>query len=190
MEYTKLAPKAVKGWRISRGIGLFAGLLVCCGLRVTAGFIPMVRDNTWTVTLVLALLLLYKLAGLFLYPVIEYRQWGYFITEDKVDIRHGIYFITNTIIPIIRIQHITVKQGPVNRKLGLYDVEISLASESFSIPCLTKESADEIAENLKERLYTRLEDRKPGESFPGESKLEKNSRKIERPEHGSKEAEQ
>lgn len=159
MEYIKLAPKAVKGWRISRAIGLFAALAVSIGLRAAAGLIPVVRDDTWIVTLVLALFLIYKVIGLFVYPAIEYRQWGYYITEDKVDIRHGIYFITNTIIPIIRIQHITVQQGPISRRLGLYDVEISLASQSFTIPCLTKGAADEIAENLKVKLYTRLKTR-------------------------------
>ena len=169
MEYTKLSPKAVKGWRIGRGIGLFAALLVCCGLRIAAGFIPVVRDYTWIVSLVLGLFLLYKVVGFFLYPVIEYRQWGYFITEDKVDIRHGIYFITNTIIPIIRIQHITVQQGPISRRLGLYDVEISLASQSFTIPCLTKESADEIAENLKAKLYVRLKSREHDERGKGDA---------------------
>lgn len=156
MEYTKLDPRAVKGWRISRAISLLIIALVCIGLRAAAGLIPDTSEWRWILSLVLGLFLLYKIIGLFVYPLIEYRQWGYYITEDKVDIRHGIFFITNTIIPIIRIQHITVQQGPVSRRLGLYDVEMSLASQSFSIPCLSKEVADEIAENLKAKLYIRL----------------------------------
>lgn len=157
MEYIKLDPKAVKGWRIGRGISLFVAVVICIALRVVAGLIPGAGQWSWIVSWVLALFLLYKIIGLFVYPLIEYRQWGYYITEDKVDIRHGIFFITNTIIPIIRIQHITVQQGPISRRLGLYDVEMSLASQSFSIPCLSKEVADEIAENLKAKLYIRLE---------------------------------
>ena len=159
MEYIKLDPKAVKGWRISRGISLLAAALICIALRVAVGFITDAWQWTWMVSWVLGLFLLYKIIGLFVYPLIEYRQWGYYITEDKVDIRHGIFFITNTIIPIIRIQHITVQQGPISRRLGLYDVEMSLASQSFSIPCLSKEVADEIAENLKAKLYIRLKNK-------------------------------
>lgn len=159
MEYIKLDPKAVKGWRISRGISLLAAALICIALRIAVGFIPDAWQWTWMVSWVLGLFLLYKIIGLFVYPLIEYRQWGYYITEDKVDIRHGIFFITNTIIPIIRIQHITVQQGPISRRLGLYDVEMSLASQSFSIPCLSKEVADEIAENLKAKLYIRLKNK-------------------------------
>lgn len=157
MTYIKLDKKAVTSWRIGRLIGLAVALLVCAGLWFAAGFIQEVEPHQWILSLLFGLFLLYKLVGLIVYPLIEYGQWGYFITEDKVDLRHGIFFITNTIIPIIRIQHITVSQGPINRKLGLYDVEISLASSSFKIQCLDRTAADEIAENLKSKLYTRLE---------------------------------
>ena len=80
-----------------------------------------------------------------------------------MDIHHGIFFVTNTIVPIIRIQHITVSQGPINRRLGLYDVELSLASDNFKIECLAKDIADEIAENLKNKLYTRLKTKEEGQ---------------------------
>lgn len=159
MEYMKLNPKAVTSWRISRSIWLAICVLVC----VTAVIISFAVQGEagfpvgLYVSAAAAILVLYKLVGLIVYPKIEYRQWGYHIAEDKVVIRHGIFFVTNTVIPIIRIQHITVKQGPIGRRLGLYDVEISLASGSFEIVCLEKSVADEISENLKSRLYVRLE---------------------------------
>lgn len=156
MEYVKLDKKAVTSWRIGRLIGFIVVLAICGALCLISGLIGAIAPYRWLILLVLGLFVLYKLVGLILYPLIEYRQWGYFITEDKVDIRHGIFFITNTIVPIVRIQHITVSQGPINRKLGLYDVEMSLASDSFTIECLAKEVADEIADNLRAKLYVRL----------------------------------
>ncbi len=163
MDYVKLDKKAVASWRIGRLIGFVFVLIICGALCFLSSLIGAIAPYRWLVLLVLGLFTLYKLVGLILYPLIEYRQWGYFITEEKVDIRHGIFFITNTIIPIVRIQHITVSQGPINRKLGLYDVEMSLASDSFTIECLAKEVADEIAENLREKLYVRLEAREQRE---------------------------
>ena len=156
MEYKKLDKKAITSWRIGRLISLAVMLLIFAGIAVGLSFWREADPYRWIAYFILGMLTVYKLVGLFLYPQIEYRQWGYYITEDKVDIRHGLFFITNTIIPIIRIQHITVSQGPVNRKLGLYDVELSLASGSFEIECLSKKTADEISENLKAKLYTRL----------------------------------
>lgn len=157
MEYTKLDTKAVSSWRIGRVISFTVLLVICAALWIGSKYIPDIESYRWMAALALGLVLLYKLIGIFIYPLIEYRQWGYYITEDKVDIRHGIFFVTNTIIPIIRIQHITISQGPINRKLGLYEVEMSLASSNFKIEGLSKAVADEIAENLKSKLYVRLE---------------------------------
>ena len=133
MGYKKLDKKAITSWRIGRLISLAVMLLIFAGIAVGLSFWREAEPYRWIAYFILGMLTVYKLVGLFLYPQIEYRQWGYYITEDKVDIRHGLFFITNTIIPIIRIQHITVSQGPVNRKLGLYDVELSLASEALRL---------------------------------------------------------
>ena len=154
MEYKKLDPKAKTSWRIKRGIS-FAVLVVVCA--IISLLVPYEELYGKIIEIAVTVFLAYKLIGLIVYPMIEYKQWGYTISEDRVDIRHGIFFVKHTIIPVIRIQHITVSQGPINRQLGLYEVEMSLASESFQIPCLSKETADEISENLKAKLYDRLE---------------------------------
>ncbi|MDO4546372.1 MAG: PH domain-containing protein, partial [Bacillota bacterium] len=73
------------------------------------------------------------------------------------EIVHGIFFITRDIIPVIRIQNITVKQGPIYRRYDLHTVEIALASGKFEIVGLSRQTADEIAEALRQKLYTRLE---------------------------------
>lgn len=154
MEYIKLDKKAITSWRVGRLIRLPLWIVVCAAAFIGGVFIPVAGLPIKILAIVLAV---YKIAGLIIYPQIEYKQWGYNITEDRVDIRHGIFFVKHTIVPVVRIQHITVSQGPINRKLGLYEVEMSLASESFEIPCLSKDVADEIADNLKNRLYNRLE---------------------------------
>lgn len=154
MEYIKLDKKAITSWRISRLLRLPIWLIVCAAAFIGGMFLPVAGLAVKIVSVALAV---YKIAGIIIYPQIEYKQWGYQIHEDRVDIRHGIFFINHTIVPVIRIQHITVSQGPVNRKLGLYEVEMALASNNFEIPCLSKNVADEIAENLKSRLYNRLE---------------------------------
>ena len=155
MGYIKLDKKAITSWRISRLVRLPIWLIVCAAAFIGGMFMPAAGLVVKVLAVALAV---YKIAGIVVYPQIEYKQWGYQIHEDRVDIRHGIFFIDHTIVPVIRIQHITVSQGPVNRKLGLYEVEMALASNNFEIPCLSKTVADEIAENLKNRLYSRLEE--------------------------------
>lgn len=156
MDYIKLDKKAITSWRVNRILRMPVWLIVCVAAFIGGLYIPLSTLSIVVKVLAIALAV-YKIVGIIIYPQIEYKQWGYIISEDRVDIRHGIFFVKHTIVPVVRIQHITVSQGPVNRKLGLYEVEMSLASDSFQIPCLSKEVADEIADNLKSRLYNRLE---------------------------------
>ena len=156
MNYEKLDKKAILSWRIRRIISFFVILIT-----VVAGLLILNNtelDNNYRNYIYIAtgLLLLYKLIGIILYPIIEYKQWRYAITEDKVEIRHGIFFITTTVIPIIRVQHITISRGPIYRKLGLSAVKIFLASGSFEIEGLRENIANTISENLKSRVMERL----------------------------------
>lgn len=154
--FSRLDPRIVTSWKISRwirfgilealqGVGLF--------LFLKQGF-P--ADITVPVLIVYGVIFAYLVITPFLYPVIEYRQWGYIISEDRVDIRHGIFFIQRTIIPIVRIQHVTITQGPINRKLGVSTILINTASGVFKIEGLSDENAGLIADSLKSRLITRM----------------------------------
>ena len=159
MEYSKVDPKAIKSWRIGRGIFFLIVLAMAVPGEIALGFLAW--ESIWKVLImaVIGLFVCYLAVGLVVFPIIEYKQWGYSVEEDKVVIRHGIFFIKKTIIPIIRIQNITVSQGPINRKLGLFEVEMALASGSFSIEGLDKETADAISENLKAKLYRRISEK-------------------------------
>lgn len=154
MEYKKLDRKMIDGWRVSRLIRL-----VCFLIPTLAATLFVDIDGlVWRIAFYgLWAICAYCLLGLILYPPIEYRQWGYYIDDEKVVIRHGLFFIDQTIIPIIRIQNITISQGPINRHLGLYKVEIALASGSHEIVGLDQETADAISESLRTKLYHRME---------------------------------
>ena len=156
MNYEKLDKNAILSWRIRRGISfIFLLIIVVVGLLIMNN---IGLDNKYNKYIYIAtgLLLLYKLIGIVIYPIIEYKQWRYAITEDKVEIRHGIFFVTTTVIPIIRVQHITISRGPIYRKLGLSSVKIFLASGSFDIEGLLENTATVISESLKSSVMERL----------------------------------
>lgn len=154
--FNKLDPRIVTSWKISRWIrfGILEALIGAgLFLFLKQGF-P--SEIVVPVIMVDAVIFAYLVITPFLYPAIEYRQWGYIISEDRVDIRHGIFFIQRTIIPIVRIQHVTITQGPINRKLGVSTILINTASGVFKIEGLSDENAGLIAESLKSRLITRM----------------------------------
>lgn len=157
MTYHHLDKKIVTSWRVARLLRL-AVIIVIMGIPtlILSRQDFFVRPAPYVYAME-ALIFLYLIVTPFIYPVIEYRQWGYLILDDRIEIRHGIFFIATTIIPVIRVQHITIEQGPILRKLGLASVRIHTASGAFVIEGLAADTARTIAEALKNQIYTRLQ---------------------------------
>jgi membrane protein YdbS with pleckstrin-like domain len=152
MDYLKLDPKAIKMWRVGRIMGLAIIFL----FYAVAGWIFFrVFDKNYLPDLLPLVLLgmtvpvLLQLLNLLLYPPLEYRQWAYLITGDRIEIKKGLFFHTTRIIPISRIQHVMVSEGPLARHYHLASVTIHTAGGSMKIEGLTRETAAEICESLK-----------------------------------------
>lgn len=157
MGYERLDKKAIKSWRVGRGLTLLILFILYAAVFVAQNRFDLPSKIYYIAIILFSLLIVYKIIGIIFFPIIEYKQWKYRITDDSVEICHGIFFIDRVIIPIIRIQNISISQGPINRKFGLYKIEISLASGSFKLEGLTKDISDEISENLKNKLFARLQ---------------------------------
>ena len=152
MDYQKLDPRAIKMWRFGRIIGLAFLLVIYAGLTLlayrilrddfTLGYLPLILA-------VMAIPIAAQILNLVLYPPIEYRQWAYLITADRIEIKKGIFFHSTQIIPISRIQHVMVSEGPLARHYHLASVTIHTAGGAMKIDGLAHDTADEICENLK-----------------------------------------
>lgn len=155
MEYKKPERDVIKAWRLRRAIGT-----AILAVSFAAGIAAAVLSGWGTVQLCIAvglgMIFIYAVIGLAVYPLIEYRQWKYMISDERIEIVHGIFFIKRDVIPVVRIQNITVKQGPIYRWYGLYTVEIALASGTFEITGLRDETAEDISRSIREKLYDRF----------------------------------
>ncbi|OPJ57834.1 PH domain-containing protein [Clostridium oryzae] len=146
--YKNLSLNAKKSWFAAR----FIFLLI---LLIPIPFILIGVHNKKIQLVVLAILGLFiflQLLNTFLYPYIEYKQWKYFINDEKVELIHGIYFITTSVIPIVRIQNINLNQGPINRIFKLTDLEIMTAGNNFTIPNIESSEANKLCEFLREKI--------------------------------------
>ncbi|MBR2674044.1 MAG: PH domain-containing protein [Mogibacterium sp.] len=159
MDYKKPERAALTYWRIKQSIGL----LITIGVLGAAAFImcrfEFFEEGTMArtlATIAFALFLLAQILSVIILPAIEYKQWEYAIADDRVVIKHGIFFIEKSTIPIIRIQNVTTEQGPIQRLFGLYSVELALASGTFDIVGLNRETAEDISEKLNARLRERI----------------------------------
>ena len=91
MNYEKPDPKAITGWRIGRFIGLAIFLILGIAASIVVTLVDELAPAALWVYLISGGLVLLNLLGFLILPVIEYRQWKYLITDEKVEIVHGIF---------------------------------------------------------------------------------------------------
>ncbi|MDD3269489.1 MAG: PH domain-containing protein [Syntrophomonadaceae bacterium] len=141
----RINAKAVSYWRWSAGIK--SGFL----LLISAGY-HMAQQHwhwpAWISFVLLGLTLAYAIYAIILKPDITWRTWRYNVSEQEIDLLHGVFIRTRTLIPMVRVQHVDTEQGPLLRRFGLSSVSISTAAGSHEIPAL----ADEVAALLRDQI--------------------------------------
>jgi uncharacterized protein len=160
LEYSKLSIKAKKSWFVARLITTFiiSSILIFGVWFATYEMklkyaIMFERTINTSVSIIILLLLI----NTFIYPIIEYKQWRYIINKDKVDFIHGIYTTKRTIVPMIRIQHIVINEGFINRFFNLVNIDIHTAGGVHTIPNIEMEEAKDISDYLRDKISKKVE---------------------------------
>ena len=95
------------------------------------------------------------------HALLRYRRWSYEIREDALYLDRGVVTQVRTAVPLVRIQHVDSRRGPVERSVGLASCVVYTAGSrgaDVRIPGLTPERADALRVEL-----TRLAIRADGE---------------------------
>ncbi len=85
-------------------------------------------------------------------PFVRYNWYRARFTEEEIDIRQGFLTIKENIIPIERLQKISLETGPLDRLFGMTKVIVYTAGGEDTIRFLERERAEEIGEHLKIRI--------------------------------------
>ncbi|MCG8484928.1 MAG: PH domain-containing protein [Clostridia bacterium] len=149
MTHNRINKKAVKAWIISRLITCTI-IMSVYGVGIYLFLLPIIKNERliYWIHGVSGLLLLFLLSYIFIFPLVEYKEWRYSITDDRIDLFYGIFVRTHMVIPISRIQYIDVGQGPIDRLLGIAAITINTAGGVHRIPALTNEEAKKISSGL------------------------------------------
>jgi membrane protein YdbS with pleckstrin-like domain len=89
-----------------------------------------------------------------------YRRLGYRLTDSLLQVVRGWLFHTDTIVPFVRVQHIDVTRGPVEKLFGTATLVVHTAGTHNSIvtvPGLAPERAAEIRDVIREHVRTDFE---------------------------------
>jgi uncharacterized protein len=144
----RLDPRAKTLWRITGAIGalplLAIGAFVSWALLKVVEF-PLLLGILPFLT---ALALFVLLAGVI--PDLRWRRWRYEIREDEVDLQRGIVWISRTLVPLARIQHVDTQSGPLQRRFGLATVVFYTAAGPNQIPELSTPVAAGVRDRIAE----------------------------------------
>lgn len=86
-----------------------------------------------------------------------YRRLGYALTERVLQVVRGWMFHTDTVVPLVRVQHLDVVRGPVDKAFGTATLVVHTAGTHNSIvtlPGLSPERAAEIRDIIREHVRT------------------------------------
>ncbi|HEX2729863.1 MAG TPA: PH domain-containing protein, partial [Rubrobacteraceae bacterium] len=72
------------------------------------------------------------------------------IRPEEVDLQRGVYWVSRTLVPLARIQHVDTKQGPLQRRFGLSTVVFYTAAGPNQIPELSTPIAAGVRDRISE----------------------------------------
>ncbi len=122
-----------------------ATIILVIGLKMAQPLEPMIQKGLLAVDLIAWLVAL-------IMPFVRYNWYRARFTEEEIDIRQGFLIIKEIIIPIERLQKISLETGPLDRLFGMSKVIVYTAGGEETIRFLENERAEQIGEVLKNRI--------------------------------------
>lgn len=147
---TPLEPGQLGVMRVAGALSAFVLLAIAAGgaliLREAADLPP-------AVLLVPALLLAAYLV--LVAPPKRFRSWGYRFDEEELRLGHGVYTAVETLVPLKRVQHLDIAQGPIERSFGVCRLMLHTAGTAHSLvvlPGLSRETAEAMRADIRARI--------------------------------------
>ena len=151
----RLDPRMLRVWYVSDVVGI---AVVAVLAAVAWLVVRHLGGDVFWVYLVAGIMEVVCILDLLISPRIEYATWRYDVTPTDVDLYHGVFVKKRVLVPLVRVQHVQTKQGPILRAHGLATVTVSTAGESFEIPGLAEDDANELRDRVAELARLAKED--------------------------------
>lgn len=150
----RISERAVSVWRIYALIRFTIFLLV----YIIVCFLLMKFDGPkWFVFLLAVLFLADLFLFVLLWPRWRWQRWRYDVREQEIEIEHGVWIIKRTLIPMSRVQHVDLKQGPLLKKYKLASITIFTAATVHEIPALDEQEAEKLRHVIS--AFVKVDDR-------------------------------
>lgn len=88
-------------------------------------------------------------------PGRRWRAWGYDMDGEELQLRYGVWTQVHTVVPLDRVQHLDVAQGPIERLCGVCKLIVHTAGTQHSqvvLPGLSRETAERMRDEIRARI--------------------------------------
>lgn len=141
----KIDDAALRVWRTTGWIfAAIYAVIVGAVLWLTIRF----AWPAWIVTALAVIAAAAALLQIAVVPKVRMARFRYAIRENEIDLLHGLIVRKRTLIPMVKVQHVDTKQGPILRRCGLLTVTFSTAAGSHEIPALDAARAEEVQSRI------------------------------------------
>jgi uncharacterized protein len=137
----RISDKALSVWRIT---GAITSVII---VILAGGVIWLSNVFSWPIWVVIAavgVIILHVYLYVYLFPLLRWKRWRYEVREKEIELQQGVFVVKRTLVPMIRVQHVDTRQGPLLKKYGLATVDVSTAATVHEIPALPVEEAEEL----------------------------------------------
>lgn len=144
----QISRRAISLWRLK---SLIVFIVILVAALVTFIMYNFTDFMPLFVPIIIAGVALYVLiADVIIIPNVRFRTTRYGIIDDVLKVHQGVFIKTRHHVPLIRIQNIDTKQGPLMSYFKLKGVQLRTASSVVYIPELNADEADEVRTEIRQ----------------------------------------
>ena len=140
-----LSRRALTQWRLE-------GLVVGVGLILVSLILRTALDSSGAPRLLLDALVplatLAALGGVLALPRLRWRHWRYEVSSQEIDLRHGLFTIVRTIVPMARVQHVETRRTFTSQVFQTATLVLHTAAGAVEIPLLDEPVAIELRDRI------------------------------------------
>ena len=146
--FTTLSPKVLLLWRFFWGA--IGAAITAIAVIIGAASVDLPVAARVAIPVVVAAIAIALVAAV---PAAAYDRWRYRVTDDGLDLQHGLVVHHQSSIPHFRVQHVDIRRGLIQRQLGIVSLTISTASPATDaqLPGLDPEQAEGIRRRVLDR---------------------------------------
>ncbi|MCQ4085501.1 PH domain-containing protein [Saccharibacillus sp. JS10] len=149
-QFRRLHPDWIAASRLGSACLYIIPLLIAITLTILSALLDWNWLPLWIGVIAIVVFALLFVFFAFRVPVIRYNRLEFAVFEEEIEIRKGLFFMKETLIPMTKVQHVELENGPILRKYRLAELKIVTAATTHTIAGLKADEAEQLKRTIGE----------------------------------------